>query len=75
VSEPAAPAVDQSAPAINQPAPAADASDAFISYSHLDREFAVRLRDALRQAGKRPWLDETEISGGTRWSDALERAI
>ena len=56
-------------------APATDESDAFISYSHLDREFAVRLRDALRDAGKRPWLDETEISGGARWSDALERAI
>lgn len=49
--------------------------DAFISYSHLDREFAVRLREALRARGKSAWLDETEIHGGTRWSDALERAI
>jgi len=54
---------------------AAELSEAFISYSHLDREFAVHLRDALRDAGQRPWLDETEISGGTRWNDALERAI
>ena len=61
--------------AAGESAPAPDESDAFISYSHLDREFAVRLRDALRDAGKRPWLDETEISGGTRWSDALKRAI
>jgi WD40 repeat protein len=75
VSESAAPSADHSAPAIGQPTATADASDAFISYSHLDRESAVRLRDALREAGKRPWLDETEISGGTRWSDALERAI
>ena len=49
--------------------------DAFISYSHLDRAFAVRLRDALRAHGKNAWLDETEIHGGTRWSDALQRAI
>jgi WD40 repeat protein len=73
VSEPGAPG--DSAPAADESAPAADESDAFISYSHLDRAFAVRLRDALRAAGQRPWLDETEISGGTRWSDALERAI
>ena len=66
VSEPGAPGKRSSG---------VDDSDAFISYSHLDREFAVRLRDALRDAGKRPWLDETEISGGTRWSEALERAI
>jgi WD40 repeat protein len=61
--------------AAGESAPATDESDAFISYSHLDRAFAIRLREALRAAGKRPWLDETEISGGTRWNDALQRAI
>jgi WD40 repeat protein len=74
VPEPVSERVPESG-ATGERSPAVDDSDAFISYSHLDREFAVRLRDALRDAGKRPWLDETEISGGTRWSEALERAI
>ncbi len=43
--------------------------DAFISYSHHDIEFAVRLRDALRAAGQNAWLDESDIHGGTRWSE------
>ena len=43
--------------------------DAFISYSHLDRDFAVRLREALERRGQRVWLDEKEIRGGIRWSD------
>ena len=48
---------------------------AFLSYSHLDRGFAVELREALRAGGASAWLDESEIRGGTRWSDELQRAI
>jgi WD40 repeat protein len=50
-------------------------NDAFISYSHHDRQFAVRLRAALEDRGQNIWLDESEIHGGSRWSDELERAI
>jgi WD40 repeat protein len=51
------------------------AQDAFISYSHHDREFAARLRDALRERGKRVWLDETGIRPAERWEEALAQAI
>ncbi len=53
----------------------AERRDAFISYSHHDIEFALKLRDALVAAGQNAWLDESEIHGGTRWSEELERAI
>ena len=53
----------------------AERRDAFISYSHHDVEFALKLRDALVAAGQNVWLDESEIHGGTRWGEELERAI
>ncbi len=50
-------------------------SDAFISYSHLDREFAVRLQVALNAAGKAVWVDESDILPTSRWADDLKGAI
>ena len=52
-----------------------DHYDAFISYSHQDREFALRLRNALTSRGKTVWLDEAAIHGGADWHAALLRAI
>jgi len=49
--------------------------DAFISYSHRDREFAARLRGALEGEGKDIWMDETSIKPAAAWAAALERAI
>jgi WD40 repeat protein len=49
--------------------------DAFVSYSHFDREFALTLKSALERGGESVWLDESEIHGGIRWSEELERAI
>jgi hypothetical protein len=49
--------------------------DAFISYSHQDREFALRLRTALQERGKDVWLDESGIHPAERWKSALQRAI
>jgi hypothetical protein len=49
--------------------------DAFISYSHQDRPFALRLRTALREHGKEVWLDESGIHPAERWKQALKRAI
>ena len=52
-----------------------DHYDAFVSYSHQDREFALRLRTALSSRGKTVWLDEAAIHGGADWNAALLRAI
>jgi hypothetical protein len=50
-------------------------SDAFISYSHLERDFAVRLQRALKESGKLIWVDESEIPSGARWAEDLKGAI
>jgi len=50
-------------------------SDAFISYSHLDRDFAVRLQRALKDSGKEIWVDESDIRSGSRWAEELKGAI
>jgi WD40 repeat protein len=49
--------------------------DAFISYSHVDWDFAVRLRTALEREGESIWMDERDIPGGSRWRRELELAI
>jgi WD40 repeat protein len=49
--------------------------DAFISYSHVDWDFAVRLRTALEGQGQSIWMDERDIPGGSRWRRELELAI
>ncbi len=50
-------------------------SDAFISYSHRDRAFAVRLQLALNSSGKAVWVDESDIPSGARWAEDLKAAI
>ena len=50
-------------------------TDAFVSYSHLDREFAVQLNSALTNAGKTIWIDEADIPSGSRWAEDLRMAI
>jgi hypothetical protein len=50
-------------------------SDSFISYSHLDRGFAVHLQSALKSSGKTIWVDETDIPSGSRWAEDLKVAI
>ena len=49
--------------------------DVFISYSHLDRDFALELRSALQERGKDVWLDESGIHPAERWEPALQHAI
>jgi len=48
-------------------------SDAFISYSHLDRDFAIHLQTALKNSGKAIWVDEADIPSGSRWAEDLKR--
>ena len=50
-------------------------SDAFVSYSHLDRDFAVHLQTALKNSGKAIWVDEADIPSGSRWAEDLKEAI
>jgi TIR domain/Pentapeptide repeats (8 copies) len=47
----------------------------FISYSSLDKPFAVRLHDALQSKGIRCWLDERQLLPGYDISRELERGI
>jgi hypothetical protein len=47
----------------------------FISYSSLDKPFAVRLHDALQSKGIRCWLDENQLLPGQDISRELERGI
>jgi TIR domain/Pentapeptide repeats (8 copies) len=47
----------------------------FISYSSLDKPFAVRLHEALQSKGIRCWLDEKQLLPGHDISRELERGI
>jgi WD40 repeat protein len=55
--------------------PAASHYDAFISYSHHDREFVGRLLQALAERGKAAWQDESGILPAERWRPALRHSI
>jgi hypothetical protein len=48
---------------------------AFISYSHKDKEFALRLHNALQDEGVRCWLDEKRMRPGDDIYDEVERGI
>lgn len=47
----------------------------FISYSRINKEFAVRLARELRAAGFPVWLDLLDIPTGARWDDEIEDAL
>jgi TIR domain/Pentapeptide repeats (8 copies) len=47
----------------------------FISYSSVDKQFAIRLHDALQSKGVRCWLDEKQLLPGHDISRELERGI
>jgi hypothetical protein len=47
----------------------------FISYSSVDKPFAVRLYEALQAKGIRCWLDEKQLLPGDDISRELERGI
>jgi uncharacterized protein YjbI with pentapeptide repeats len=47
----------------------------FISYSSVDKPFAIRLHDALQSKGIRCWLDEKHLLPGDDISRGLERRI
>lgn len=50
-------------------------STIFLSYSQVDRDFVLRLRAALGEAGKSVWADERDIPPTSRWADDIHSAI
>ena len=63
--------------AASPPTPSAEAEgehehhDAFISYSHVDAEFAESVRSALEARDTDVWIDESDIPSGSRWREEL----
>jgi hypothetical protein len=47
----------------------------FISYSRVDKEFAIKLAQALKSAMFPVWLDQFDIPTGARWDNELEKAL
>ena len=47
----------------------------FISYSHKDKGFALKLAKELRSASFPIWLDQLSIPTGARWDDEIENAL
>jgi len=47
----------------------------FISYSRVDKAFALRLGEGLRAAGYNVWLDLQNIPHGTNWDLEVQRGL
>jgi hypothetical protein len=47
----------------------------FISYSRVNKQFAIRLASELKSAGFCIWLDMFDIPTGARWDEAVEKAL
>jgi WD40 repeat protein len=49
--------------------------DVFISYSRRDKDFVVRLHDALQQAGRNVWVDWEGIPPSAEWMREIYAAV
>jgi hypothetical protein len=47
----------------------------FVSYSHIDEEFAKRLHSRLREEHIRVWFAPEDIRGGAKLEEQIDRAI
>ena len=47
----------------------------FISYSRINKDFALNLARELRASGFDIWLDQLDIPAGARWDDEVEQAL
>jgi nucleoside phosphorylase len=56
-------------------APTAFEWDVFISYSSEDREFADRIKTAVRQKGLRVWIDKEQIVAGDLFVGNIEEGL
>ena len=43
----------------------------FLSYSRIDKDFAVKLAKELKSEGFHFWLDQLDIPPGARWEKAI----
>jgi len=47
----------------------------FVSYSRRDKDFALRLVQALRDWGHDPWFDLEKIPKGANWPDEIDKGL
>ena len=47
----------------------------FISYSRVNKQFALKLVSELKAAGFSIWMDQFDIPTGKRWDDEIENAL
>lgn len=47
----------------------------FLSYSRVDKDFALRLAKELKSEGFHIWLDQLDIPPGARWDAEVEKAL
>lgn len=47
----------------------------FFSYARSDSEMVLALAQRLRRDGRNAWVDQLDIAKGSRWDDAVERAL
>lgn len=47
----------------------------FFSYARSDSEVVLALAQRLRGDGRNAWVDQLDIAKGSRWDDAIERAL
>jgi formylglycine-generating enzyme required for sulfatase activity len=47
----------------------------FLSYSRINKDFALKLAKELKTAGFLVWLDQLDIPTGARWDNELEKAL
>jgi len=63
----------------NRPDPGAtgatDSARVFISYASQDADAAMRIRDALREAGLEVWFDQNELRGPDAWDASIRKMI
>ncbi len=52
----------------------AKTTDALISYSHCDRDHALRIKKALEGHSLTVWMDE-DIAPGSEWVEEIDKAI
>src|SRR5215471_15931862 len=55
--------------------PLASPSLTFLSYSHEDQEFALRLAKQLKELGVPIWADVLDLQPGDRWDKAITDAL
>ncbi len=53
----------------------ADTSATFLSYSHEDSSFVLKLVSELKAAGADVWLDKMDISPGQPWDRSIQDAL